>query len=106
MRRTTRVMLHAFCIVLPSCASQPKIELTTDQPVAAREVRCEFELVPKLPPGDYRELGTLGYSEAGATWHSFKQRIRQAVCEVGGDVVVTMSNDFGHIVRATVFQRL
>ena len=86
-------------------SSSQRVIVTSKETLQPRAVNCEFELILRPPAGDYKEIGVLPYSETGRTWHEYKSHIRESVCKVGGDIVVTSLDQRGHIIRGLVLRR-
>jgi hypothetical protein len=79
---------------------------------SARDHNCGFEVVGDPPGPQYVEIARVsleGDANFGAgryrdTRHS-ANALREMVCELGGDAVITQMNAYGEVVRAIVFRR-
>jgi hypothetical protein len=111
-RRQVLVRLaHAAIVaaVVAACASSVPRGATDS---STRERKCEFEIVGDPPGPVYVEIARIsleGDTNFGAgryrdSRHSTNM-LREMVCELGGDAVVTQVNAHGELVRAIVFRR-
>ena len=69
----------------------------------ARDV--SFEVVSKEPTGSFDEVATVTVNSATTSPEKFRSAVKEDVCRVGGDVVVTEVNGLGPIVRGVVLRR-
>jgi len=66
---------------------------------------CSFEVLAKEPSGTFEEIGTVSVTSATSSPDKFQSAIKDDVCRLGGDVVVTEVNGLGQIVRGVVLRR-
>jgi hypothetical protein len=83
----------------------------TGPDVEAREANCEFRMFTTAPEG-YAEVAAIDV-KPGAYGHNvftelgdFKEEIRPAVCQAGGDAAIAYANGYGMYIKATVLKRL
>jgi hypothetical protein len=90
-----------------SCAVSYKMTVTSATPGPAKAPTCDFQVLNLVPSGEaYEEIATLTPTDArAATPERFKQAVREDVCRVGGDVVITQINGDGWYVRGTVLRK-
>jgi hypothetical protein len=83
-----------------------EMSVSTTSPTRAKTATCEFRVVNMIPGGNYEEIATLTVSDKAAeSPDEFKRAVREDVCRVGGDVVVTEINGLGLYVRGTVLRQ-
>jgi hypothetical protein len=102
---------HAAIVaaVVAACASATPRGATES---AARDHDCSVETVGDPPGPEYVEIGRIslegdtnfGRGRYRDTRHS-ANAVREMVCELGGDAVVTEVNGYGEIMRVIVFRR-
>jgi hypothetical protein len=74
------------------------------KPGAAKPADCDFQLVNLPPQKDFEEIGMVTHIAGNRESNPkiFKESIRQDVCSVGGEIVLTQVNDLGEFVRGTI----
>ena len=66
---------------------------------------CSFEVVAREPAGAFDEIGTVTVTSATSSPEKFQSAIKEDVCRLGGDAVVTEVNGLGQIIRGVVLRR-
>ena len=112
---TRRPVLRRFArgvsaaAILAACASSAPRGATES---SARERDCRIDLVGDPPGPEYIEIARIsleGDTNFGAGRYRDTRRsandLREMVCELGGDAIVTQMNASGEVVRAIVFRR-
>jgi hypothetical protein len=66
---------------------------------------CAFEVVAREPAGSFEEVGTVTVTSATSSPEKFQSAVKEDVCRLGGDAVVTEVNGLGQIVRGVVLRR-
>lgn len=94
-------------LVLAACTAPRTYKLSTTQQVATtpKPANCDFRVVNLPPSGDFDEIATLDFVyDPAHDPEDFKRSVRDKVCSVGGDVVVSEINGNGLYVRGTVLR--
>lgn len=101
------INMFRICYVFTFLAGCMSYELTptTTAPTTSK-APCDFRVVNLPPHGDYEEIAALTPDgrRCAMNPNDFKSAVRDNVCRVGGDVVITEVNGFGCYVRGTVLR--
>ena len=103
-----RLLVGPLLLVGCAAGSVYTISISATTALTAKPATCDFRVVALPPSGDgYEEIATLtprtsSYTAADPDW--FKKVVREDVCRVGGDMVVTEVNGHGSYVRGTVLR--
>jgi hypothetical protein len=91
------------CGTIPPRYALTKSTMAETLPKAA----CSFRVVNLTPSGPYEEIATLSSEQSWVRAYNpvdFEARVRDQVCSIGGDIVVTEINGNGAYVRGTVLR--
>ena len=87
----------------PTFSYTPRV---SGAPTTAKAVPCNFDVTATLPASGYEEIGLLDRTwEWAKTAQDFKDAVQEAVCNAGGDLVVTEVNAVGNYVRGVVLRK-
>lgn len=94
----------APCVLLLGCVSY-SLTPTPGKTASAKPGACTFEVNASRPSGELEELATISVVSATSSPEKFMSSVREDVCRVGGEIVVTEVNGIGQIVRGVVYRR-
>jgi hypothetical protein len=104
-----RVLALTAGVTLLACGSTTVTK--SGQPTSPHEPTCDFAIYT-VPPEGYAEVGSIDVSGGlyGANTfrdlNDFKDHIRPAVCNLGGDAAVAWANGQGIYIKATVIRHV
>ncbi len=100
------LLIVAFAVGGCFTASFP-LTVSTNKPLAPKPPGCEFLVVGSMPQGNFEEVATVRSTGKGCSDpQEFRMAVREDVCRVGGDVVVTEANGYGNFVRGIVLKKV
>jgi len=78
----------------------------SSQPVRPKAKGCEFKVVGSQPAEGYEEIGTLEHYNGTPPKDAekFRKAVAEQVCQVGGDAVITTTNEKGELTKGSIIK--
>ncbi len=92
-------------LAVVGCVSYSVVPAPGKTPTPKAMDSCSFEVAAREPAGEFDEIGTVTVTSATSSPEKFQSAIKEDVCRLGGDAVVTQVNGLGQIIRGVVLRR-